>query len=334
MNIIVQKYGGSSVKNKTSLKNICKRVKSYLKNNNTKLVIIVSAQGKKTDELIKLSKSYSSSIDLKSLDFLLCTGEMQTAALLSMMLNESNIKAVPLTGWQAGIITDSNFGEAKILNIFSENILRNLEKYSVVIVTGFQGNDKFGNITTLGRGGSDLSATAIASKLNATSCEIYSDINGIFTTDPNVEATAKMLKNISYDEMIEAASSGAKVMHNRSVLVAKKYNLQIQVSNSKFLEGSIESGTKISNDTTQNDIIEDNKVKLITKKDNLTQVSIIGEMIMSNINIINKIYQTADLLNVKIYMITFSELAIHIITDTSSSEKFITSLHKKIITET
>ena len=126
MNIIVQKYGGSSVKNKTSLKNICKRAKSYLKNNNTKLVIIVSAQGKKTDELIKLSKSYSSSIDLKSLDFLLCTGEMQTAALLSMMLNESNIKAVPLTGWQAGIITDSNFGEAKILNIFSENILRNL----------------------------------------------------------------------------------------------------------------------------------------------------------------------------------------------------------------
>lgn len=331
MNIIVQKYGGTSVKNKTALNRICKRTKYYLKDSNTKLIIVVSAQGKMTDNLISLSNNYSKIKDKKSLDLLLSTGETQTAALLCMMLNNLNIKATALTGWQAGILTDSNFGEAKILNIFTENIISKFNDYSVIIITGFQGADKLGNITTLGRGGSDLSATALAAALNASTCEIYSDIDGILSADSKICEDAKLLDLISTDEMIEAASSGAKVMHNRSVLVAKKFNVPIKVKNSRN-NSTVEKCTNIITNDENNDL-ETNKVKLITKKDNLTEISIIGEMVMSNIEILKKVYEVSSILNVKIYLISFSEMAIHFIIDSVTSNEFINYLHKEIITE-
>ncbi len=332
MNIIVQKYGGSSLSNKSALKNICKRINYYLKNKDAKLVVVVSAQGKTTDNLIKLSKYYTKSQDKKSLDFLLATGEMKSAALLSMMLNEQNIKSTPLTGWQAGILTDSTYGEAKIIDIYKQNILKALESNSVVIVTGFQGVTKLGDITTLGRGGSDLSATALAAKLNAISCEIYSDIDGVFSTDPKIFCDASLIKKISYDEMIEASSAGAKVMHNRSVMVAKKFSLPLKIKNSRSSYNS-NNGTIIE-DTSKGENIEKSKIKMITKKDELTEISIIGEMMLSNIDITKDIYQIANKLNSKIYMITFSELAIHLITDTKNSEEFLKSLHNKLIAET
>lgn len=332
MNIIVQKYGGSSLSNKSALKNICKRINYYLKNKDAKLVVVVSAQGKTTDNLIKLSKYYTKIQDKKSLDFLLATGEMRSAALLSMMLNEQNIKSSPLAGWQAGILTDFTYGEAKIIDIYKENILNALKDNSVVIVTGFQGVTKLGDITTLGRGGSDLSATALASKLNAISCEIYSDIDGVFSTDPKILCNASLIKKISYDEMIEASSAGAKVMHNRSVMVAKKFSIPLKIKNSKSNYDS--SNETIIENISSDESIEKSKIKMITKKDELTEISIIGEMMLSNIDITKDIYQIAKKLNSKIYMITFSEFAIHIITDTKNSEEFLKALHNKLIAET
>lgn len=329
MDIVVQKYGGSSIKDKESMKYILNRTKKYLKNN-FKIVIVVSAQGKTTDNLINMGKEYSKNQDKKALDLLLSTGEMCSAALLSLMLNDNNIKSVALTGWQAGIITDSNHGEAKIQNIYKEHILDKLKEYSVVIVTGFQGIDKFGNITTLGRGGSDLSATAIASAINAKLCEIYSDIDGILSCDPKIISDAKLLKNISYDEMIEGASSGSKVMHNRSVLVAKKYNTKVEVKNSKNLDDS--KGSYIMNDDNK-DIIENNEIKLISKKDNLSKITLIGQMMLSNISVTKEIYDIATKLNATIYMISFSELSLSIIVDTDKSNDFLKLLHKKLIVE-
>lgn len=330
MDIVVQKYGGSSIKDKDAMEYILKRTKKYLQDD-FKLVIVVSAQGKTTDSLINISKEYSNTQDKKALDLLLATGEMCSAALLSLMLNDNNIKSIALTGWQAGIITDSNHGEAKIQNIYKEHILNKLKDYSVVIVTGFQGIDKLGNITTLGRGGSDLSATAIASVLDAKLCEIYSDIDGILSCDPKIISDAKLLKDISYDEMIEAASCGAKVMHNRSVLVAKEYNTKVEVKNSRNLDTN-SKGSYIMN-IENKDIIENNEIKIISKKDNLSKITLVGQMMMSNISITKEIYDIARELNTQIFMISFSELSLSIIVDTDISNEFLKLLHKKLIVE-
>ena len=194
MALIVQKYGGSSVENKEKLEIVCNNILSEKENNND-LVVVVSAQGKTTNHLIEKAEEYtakSSTLEKKDLDFLLSTGEMQTAALLSLMLNSKGYKAVALTGAQAGIITNSEFGNAKIIDIVSSNILSYLKDNYIVIVTGFQGIDTLGNITTLGRGGSDLSAVALAAALDAARCEIFSDIDGIYTSDPKLIPNSKI----------------------------------------------------------------------------------------------------------------------------------------------
>jgi len=228
MNIIVQKYGGSSVENKEKLELVCNKIISEKEKNND-LVVIVSAQGKTTNNLISTANEYANETQIsnKDLDFLLSTGEMQTAALLSIMLKSKGYNAVCLNGSQAGVITDSNFGNAKILDVIPDNIISNLKEGNIVIITGFQGTDILGNITTLGRGGSDLSAVAIACALDSKKCEIFSDIDGIYSADPKIINNAKLIDTISYDEMLEAASAGAKVLHNRSVNMAKKYDLEI-----------------------------------------------------------------------------------------------------------
>ena len=264
---------------------------------------------------------------------MLSTGELQTVSLLTMMLNDKGHLAVGLTGEQAGIISTSTYGEARIKQICEQNILNYLKEDNIVVVAGFQAVDRFGNITTLGRGGSDLSAVAIASSIHADKCEIYSDIDGIFTADPKIITKAKLIKKISYDEMLEASSSGAKVMHNRSILVGKKYKMPIKVKNSLTrFRGSI-----IKEKSNQNEVcdyIEKSKVKLITKRDNVTEISIIGEMIMSNKQVIHSIYKIAYKENVQIYMITFSELAIHILVDSKNAESFMKLVHNELIEKT
>ena len=325
MNIIVQKYGGTSVENLERIEKISDKIISQ-KKNDSDLVIVVSAQGKTTNNLIEKANEYSKFSEQisskKDLDFLLATGEMQTAALLSLYLNSKGYKATCLMGFQAGILTNSNFSNAKILDIDNRNIIQLLNEDYIVIVTGFQGMDKFGNITTLGRGGSDLSAVAIASSLGAKKCEIYSDVDGIYTSDPRIVENAKLLNSISYDEMLEASSSGAKVLHNRSVNMAKEYNIPI-ISKSSF-SNSLGSEVK-------NEIYENSTVHIITKKDNVTKICIVGSMMLSNIETISKIYSLANSHNIQIYMITFSELAINLIVDTNVAKEFMKILHEELI---
>ena len=324
MNITVQKYGGSSVENKEKLELICNKIINERKNSN--VVVVVSAQGKTTNNLISKAENYTSlksyDIDKRNLDFLLATGEMQSASLLALMLNAKGYKAICLTGFQAGIITSCEYGNAKIIDILTSNITKYLEDDYIVIVTGFQGVDKLGNITTLGRGGSDLSAVALSAALNAKKCEIFSDIDGIYSADPKIITNAKLLDNISFDEMLEASSAGAKVLHNRSVNLAKKYNIKI-CAKSTFKNSK---GSKV-----EKRIKEDLDIHFITKKDDVSKICIVGPMMLSNREAISKIFKIASEENIEIYMISFSELAINIIVDTQKSQNFMTKLHENLI---
>lgn len=323
MKILVQKYGGSSLKDKECLELVCNKIIDA-KKDYTNIVVIVSAQGNTTNELITKAKKYINENDIsnkRDLDFLLATGEMQTAALLSLMLNSKGYNSICLNGNQAGVITNSEYSNAKIEHIIPENILSYLEQEKIVIITGFQGIDKLGNITTLGRGGSDLSAVAISCALKAQKCEIYSDVDGIYTADPKIINLPKLLNVVSYDEMIEASSNGAKVLHNRSVNLAKKYKLKI-ISKNTF---SNSEGTEVT------DTSEDLNVHIITKIENLTKICLVGSMLTSNLNIISTIYSTANYLNIKIYMIDFSEIAINILVDTAVANDYMNILHQKLI---
>lgn len=334
MNIIVQKYGGSSVENKEKLEKICDNIIAY-KNKKNKVVVVVSAQGNTTDDLLKKANEYASFPNKRDLDLLLTTGEIQTISLLSMMLNEKGYDTVALTGEQAGILSDSEYGKATIKSIYTNNILNYLNNDKIVVVAGFQAVDKLGNITTLGRGGSDLSAVAIACALKAKKCEIYSDIDGIYSADPRIISKAKLLKNISYNEMLEAATAGAKVLHNRSVNIGKKNKMPIIVKNSqKQSKGSIVEDTLLTTNTISNstDAFEDYSIKFITKKDNISKICIVGDMVMSNKDAIINIFNVANEEGVTIYMISFSELAINVIVDSNKATRFMRKLHEVLIT--
>ncbi len=229
--LIVQKYGGSSVANPERIKNVAKRVASYRKKGND-LVVVVSALGDTTDELIELAAKITGNPREREMDMLLSTGEQISVALLAMAIHELGYEAISLTGSQVGIITDTAHTRARIVNIEQEKIRRELKKGNIVIVAGFQGMTPENDITTLGRGGSDLTAVALAKTLSADECEIYTDVEGIFTTDPRIEPKARKIESITYDEMLEMASLGAQVMQARSIEVAKKFDVPIQVRSS------------------------------------------------------------------------------------------------------
>ena len=245
-NIIVQKYGGSSLSNLEEIKFVAKKIKGSLKNSN-KIVIVVSAMGNTTDELVKLGESFlknNNEIDnLRDFDQLLSTGEIISASLMSMSLREISVNAISLTGQKAGIFTDDLHGSARISSIDKKVILNELTERDVVIVAGFQGVSEYGEVTTLGRGGSDTTAVAIASALNAKRCEIYTDVKGIFTADPRLVNDSKLISNISYDEMLEMASLGAK-MHPRSIEIASINKIEMIIKHTKYES----EGTRMSND--------------------------------------------------------------------------------------
>ncbi len=240
MALIVQKYGGTSVGDIDSIRNVANRViKEYQSGND--LVVVLSAMAGATDQLINLAHQVTDIPDERELDALLATGEQTTVSLLAMMLNSIGFPAVSFLGFQAQILTNDAHGRARIQEINVDRIRRALEQKKIVTVAGFQGWTRGGDITTLGRGGSDTSAVALAAALKADSCEIYTDVDGVYTTDPNICGKARKLKKISYDEMLEMASLGAKVLQIRSVEFAKKYNVPVHVRSS-FSE---EEGTMV-----------------------------------------------------------------------------------------
>ena len=230
--LIVQKYGGTSVGSLERIEEVAKRVIESKENGND-LVVVVSAMSGVTNLLIEQAEFYTKSPNLRDMDLLLSSGERVTSALLSIALNAKGYEAIAFSGAKAGILTNSVFTKARIEHIDTKIVKDELKKGKIVVVAGFQGVDKNGFVTTLGRGGSDLSAVALAGALKADLCEIYTDVDGIYTTDPRIEPKARKLDKISYDEMLELASLGAKVLQNRSVELAKKLGVQV-VTRSSF----------------------------------------------------------------------------------------------------
>src|SRR5919109_1301264 len=231
MALLVQKYGGTSVGNTERIRNVAARVAHY-RARGDQIVVVVSAMSGVTDNLIKLAREIMPLPSEREMDVLLATGEQTTIALTAMALHALDLKATSLTGSQAGILTDGVHTKAKIQNITPKKIHQHLDDGHVVIVAGFQGETPDGHITTLGRGGSDLTAIALAAALKAELCQIYTDVDGVYTADPRIVPKARKLDEISYDEMLELASSGAKVMQSRSVEFAKKFGVVFEVRSS------------------------------------------------------------------------------------------------------
>ena len=234
LNIVVKKFGGSSVADTEKIYNVANRIiKTYKEGKD--VVVVVSAQGDTSDVFIIIAAAIYSNPSKREMDVLLSAGEQISMSLLAMAIEKLGYPVITLTGWQAGINTNSNYGSARIKKIDTERILMELDRKSIVIVAGFQGINRYDDISTLGRGGSDTTAVALAAALNAEICEIHSDVDGIYTADPRIVKEAKKLDEITYDEMLELASLGANVLHNRSVEIAKKYSVNLEVKAS-FLD--------------------------------------------------------------------------------------------------
>ena len=231
MGLIVQKFGGTSVKDRSRIFNVARIVANTRKAGND-VVVVVSAQGDTTDDLIAKAAEISSNPSDREMDMLLSTGEQISIALLTMALQELGISAISLTGWQAGFNTDRAYSRARIKRMDTERVESELARNRVVVVAGFQGLNRSDDITTLGRGGSDTSAVALAAALHADRCQIYTDVEGVYTADPRKIPKATKLKEITFDEMLELASLGAQVLNNRSVELAKKYNVELEVISS------------------------------------------------------------------------------------------------------
>lgn len=241
MAIVVQKFGGSAVESTQKLFNICKYITEEYDNNN-KVVVIVSAQGNTTDNLIREAKEINENIDKRELDVLMSVGEQITIAKLAMCLKTLGYNAISLTGWQIPIKTNNTYGNSDIKKINLDRIVKELNSNKVVIIAGFQGITEENDITTLGRGGSDTTAVAIAAALGASKCDIYKDVDGVYNLDPKTNKEVFKYETISYDEMLSLANNGAKVLHNKSVKIAKKFKIPIHI---KSIYDENSSGTYI-----------------------------------------------------------------------------------------
>jgi len=294
MAVVVQKYGGSSVGTTEKIKDIAQSIVSR-KNENTDLVIVVSAMGKTTDDLISLSKGITEQADKRELDALLSTGEIISSSLLAMAIKALGCDAISYTAHQIGILTSGHYGKALIKDIQDKKIKKSLKEGKIVIVAGFQGINGEGDITTLGRGGSDTTAVALAVKLCG-SCEIYTDVSGIYSVDPRVYTQAKKLDEIEYEEMLELASLGAQVMHSRSIELAQKYGIPIYVG----LSNSDIVGTVIREVKNMN--MESKPVTGIATNDD--DVAVTLQRIPKDVNILSTIFEAIGSKRINIDMIS------------------------------
>ena len=268
MALIVKKFGGSSVANAERVNNVARIVTDeYKKGNN--VVVVVSAQGDTTDDLIEKAKEINPSPSKREMDMLVSTGEQISIALMAMALEKMGLPVVSLTGWQIGMKTNSEYSNARIKKISTERIHNEIGKRRIVLVAGFQGINKYDDVTTLGRGGSDTSAVAIAVAMNADICQIFTDVEGIYTADPRKIPGAVKLEEITYDEMLELASMGAQVLHNRSVELAKKYGIEMEVLSS-FVR---KPGTKVKEVV---NTVEQRFISGVAKDTNVARFALIG----------------------------------------------------------
>ena len=268
MSLIVQKFGGSSVADADRIRNVARIItETYRKGHS--VVAVLSAQGDTTDDLIEKAQEINPSASKREMDMLLATGEQISISLCAMAIERMGYQAVSLTGWQAGMLTDSSYSSARIKRIRTERIQKELDKKKIVLVAGFQGINKYDDITTLGRGGSDTSAVALAAALHADLCQIYTDVDGVYTADPRHVTGARKLEEITFDEMLELASLGAQVLHNRSVEMAKRYNVNMEVLSSF----SGKPGTKVKEVVKTMEKIH---VSGVAKDKNVARLALIG----------------------------------------------------------
>ena len=268
MSLIVQKFGGTSVANTERMFNVADIVtKTYDAGND--VVVVVSAQGDTTDEFIEKANAINPNASKREMDMLLTAGEQNSASLLAMAIEKLGYPVVSLLGWQAGFQTSSTYGSARIKKVKADRIQKELDKKNIVIVTGFQGTNRYDDMTTLGRGGSDTSAVAIAASMHADLCQIYTDVDGVYTADPRKIPNAKKLDVISYDEMLELATLGAQVLNNRSVEMAKKYNIELEVISSLTRQ----PGTIVKEEAKMEKML----ISGVAKDNDVARISIIGE---------------------------------------------------------
>lgn len=268
MALIVQKFGGSSVADAEKIRNVARIITDTYQKGNS-VVAVLSAQGDTTDDLIEKAAEINPNASKRELDMLLSTGEQISCSLCAMAIEALGFPVVSLTGWQAGFHTNSGYGDARIKRVRAERIRTELDKRRIVIVTGFQGINKYDDITTLGRGGSDTSAVAIAAALNADLCQIFTDVDGVYTADPRLVPTARKLDEITYDEMLELATLGAQVLHNRSVEMAKRYGVNLEVLSSF----SGQPGTKVKEVVKT---MEKSHISGVAKDKNVARLALVG----------------------------------------------------------
>ena len=318
--IIVLKFGGSSVSNNENLRIVANKIIDF-KNNTKNIVVILSAQGKTTDKLINEAYELTEEVNKRELDALVSCGEQMSSAKLSILLYSLGFPAVSLTGWQAGIYTNNTNQDALIETINTKRICSELESGNIVIITGFQGINENLDITTFGRGGSDTTAVAVAAALKAKNCYIFSDVDGIYSSDPNNVQGTKKLTKLSYDEMLQLSNEGAKVLHNRCIEIGEKYKIPI-ITKSTFNDNY---GTVISDEK-----IEKDEIKSIIKKD-ISRISIVGNGIIRNTKLISEILKIIDYEQLELleFQVTSSKIVILLknIVDDNILKKF----HEKVI---
>ena len=317
--LIVKKFGGSSVANKERIFNVAKRcIEDYRAGHD--VVVVLSAMGDTTDDLIALANTINPNAKKRELDMLLTTGEQVSVSLMAMAMQALDVPAVSLNAFQVMMHSTSRYGNARFKRVDTERIMHELDSRKIVIVTGFQGVNKYDDITTLGRGGSDTTAVALAASLKAKQCYIYSDVDGIYSADPNkVEGTRK-LTDISYEEMHALSSEGAKVLHDRCVEIGEKYNVPI-VTGSTFNNNP---GTVISHK------LEASGIKSIVKKD-VSRVSVIGFGISSRDEIINKILDIANKNSLEIFNIDISRTKISVVFKEMVKDEILQELHEVLV---
>ena len=266
--LIIQKFGGSSVADAEKIRRVAGIIADTKRAGND-VVVVLSAQGDTTDDLIAKAYEITSSPSKREMDMLMSTGEQISISLCAMALQELGVPSISLLGWQVGMKTNSDYGNARIKTLDQERIRRELDQGKVVLVAGFQGINKHEDMTTLGRGGSDTTAVAIAAKMRADLCQIYTDVEGVYTADPRLVPTAKKLNEITYDEMLELASMGAQVLHNRSVELAKRYGVPMEVLSSYVRK----PGTIVKEVTNR---MEETKISGIARDDKIARIALVG----------------------------------------------------------
>ena len=353
MQLIVQKFGGTSLADSERIKSAAKRViKAYSENN--KVVVVVSARGKMTDELLELAYEINNNPSTRELDVLLSTGEQMSSALMAMAIHSLGYPAVSFSGRQVGITTDSFHTKARIVNMNDGRIKEELSKNKIVVVAGYQGVDENDDITTLGRGGSDTTAVALAAMLKADMCDIYTDVDGIYTADPRVVPNARKLAKISYDEILELASMGAQVVHVRSIEFAKQYNVPIRVRSSfndgmgtlickevSEMEKIAVSGAHGLADVTFTVLKEDlpttlnttEKIKAeigakeVISDDKIAKLSVVGIGMRSHCGIAENMFKALSEEKINIQMISTSEIKISCVIKEDQAERALIAVH-------